>query len=50
MVFRVCGRCGARNIMQSPDGSLVCMSCGYRGKMIIPKTMADDEHEGKKRK
>ena len=48
MVVRVCGRCGSRNVIDSPDGKLLCMSCGFRGKMIIPKTLIDDENEDKK--
>ncbi|MDO8628089.1 MAG: hypothetical protein Q7K42_06485 [Candidatus Diapherotrites archaeon] len=49
MVVRVCGRCGSMNIIDSPDGKLLCMSCGFRGKMIIPRTMiGDDEIEKRK--
>lgn len=50
MVVRVCGRCGSMNIMEAPDGRLLCMTCGFRGKMIIPRILIDDENETKKRK
>jgi DNA-directed RNA polymerase subunit RPC12/RpoP len=39
MSLKVCGKCGARNIMSSPDGKgNICLTCGFRGKMVIPRT------------
>ncbi|MDO8628088.1 MAG: hypothetical protein Q7K42_06480 [Candidatus Diapherotrites archaeon] len=38
MSLFLCPKCNNRNVVQSPEGSWICMNCGEKGRLEIPKT------------